>query len=412
MINNTRRQLSELPLAALLSLAIVARAALPTNGTATTNAQLAGTTNTPNAAPTPATNVSRSSNRSWPRAFANLNYAAVDKPECSGNPRREVKAIYVNLYSACSGKLNDLIELAGQTDINAFVIDVKDDRGNLLFRNMAAAKLNAEANRKALMDDARPLLQRLKAKQIYCIARIVTFKDPLFARNHPQKAIINNRTEQPFQGSDGLTWASPYDADFREYDLGIAYAAAVAGFNEIQFDYIRFPDVARNANLNYRSPGSQSKAQAVQSFLLEARRRLRPLNVYVAADVFGLVCTTADDMDIGQYWEAVSNAVDYICPMMYPSHYANRSYGLRVPDQQPYELIDRGIKDALRRNRNLATPARLRPWIQAFTATWLKEYHQYDVAAVKAQIKALSDNGVQSYLIWNPANNYQKQAYR
>src|SRR5437773_804991 len=292
MINNTRRQLSELPLAALLSLAIVARAALPTNGTATTNAQLAGTTNTPNAAPTPATNVSRSSNRSWPRAFANLNYAAVDKPECSGNPRREVKAIYVNLYSACSGKLNDLIELAGQTDINAFVIDVKDDRGNLLFRNMAAA---------------------------------------------------------------------------------------VAGFNEIQFDYIRFPDVARNANLNYRSPGSQSKAQAVQSFLLEARRRLRPLNVYVAADVFGLVCTTADDMDIGQYWEAVSNAVDYICPMMYPSHYANRSYGLRVPDQQPYELIDRGIKDALRRNRNLATPARLRPWIQAFTATWLKEYHQYDV---------------------------------
>jgi hypothetical protein len=289
---------------------------------------------------------------------------------------------------------------------------VKDDRGDLLFPTQAAAKFNAEANRKALLDDVRPLLRRLKAKQIYCVARIVTFKDPSFARAHPQKAILNNRTGKPYRSTDDLMWVSPHDADFREYNLEIAREAAAAGFQEIQFDYIRFPDVARSASLNYRNPGNQTKAQVVQNFLLEARRRLSPMKAYVAADVFGLVCTTADDMDIGQYWEAVSNAVDYICPMMYPSHYANRSYGLRVPDQQPYELIDRGVRDALRRNQNLATPARVRPWIQGFTASWLKEHREYGVAEVKAQIKALADNGVHSYLIWTPSNRYEKQAYR
>jgi hypothetical protein len=348
----------------------------------------------------------------WPAAFARLNYSPIEKPEHAGNSRRDVKGLYVTRYSAGSARLDELIEIADQTSINAFVIDVKDDRGDLLFRTEAAAKYNPEANRKALREDPRPLLQRLKAKNIYCIARIVTFKDPSFASAHPQKAILNDRTGKPFQSTDGMTWASPYDSDFREYNLDVAREAAAAGFQEIQFDYIRFPDVARTARLNYRNSGGQSKAQTVQSFLLEARRRLSPLKVYIAADVFGLVCTTVDDMDIGQYWEAMSNAVDYICPMMYPSHYANRSYGLRVPDRQPYELIDRGIHDALGRNHNLATPARLRPWIQGFTATWIKEYRDYGVAEVKAQIKALADNGVTSFLVWNPSNRYLKEAYR
>jgi hypothetical protein len=150
----------------------------------------------------------------------------------------------------------------------------------------------------------------------------------------------------------------------------------------------------------------------IQNFLLEARKQLGPLKVYVAADVFGLVCTTADDMDIGQYWEAVSNAVDYICPMMYPSHYGNGVYGLRVPDLEPYAVLHRGLQDAQRRNRNLATPAELRPWLQAFTATWLKEHRRYGVAEVRAQIKALTDRGLDSYLIWNSSNRYESAAFR
>jgi hypothetical protein len=136
------------------------------------------------------------------------------------------------------------------------------------------------------------------------------------------------------------------------------------------------------------------------------------LQVYVAADVFGMVCTTLDDMNIGQYWEAISNAVDYLCPMMYPSHYGPDVYGFRVPDKEPYGVIARGLDDALRRNANLATPAMMRPWIQGFTATWLPEYRSYGVAEIKEQIRACKERGIDSYLVWNAANRYQPAAFR
>jgi hypothetical protein len=252
----------------------------------------------------------------------------------------------------------------------------------------------------------------LRERSIYLIARVVTFKDPSFAKTHPALGILDAATGRAYESGDGLRWASPYSREFRDYNLAVAREAAAAGFQEIQFDYIRFPDVGRRRRLTYPEANGESKAHAVQSFLLEARLQLAPLQAYLAADVFGLVCTTVDDMDIGQYWEAVSNAVDYVCPMMYPSHYGNEVYGLRVPDLEPYAVIHRGVQDALRRNQNLATPAQLRPWLQGFTATWLKEHRRYGVAEIKAQIRALADRGVDSYLIWNPSNRYDSAAFR
>jgi hypothetical protein len=319
----------------------------------------------------------------------------------------------VTVYSAASSKRMDgLIALVEQTELNALVIDVKDDRGDLLWPMEAAAKFNPPANGKPALRDVGPLVRRLRERNIYLIARVVTFKDPAFARAHPERTIMDPAAGVPYRSSDGLMWASPHDRVFRDYNLGIAREAAAAGFHEIQFDYIRFPDVSRSRKLNYRNPAGESKARAIQSFLIEARNVLAPMRVYLAADVFGLVCTTVDDMNIGQYWEAVSNVVDYICPMMYPSHYGNQVYGLRVPDLEPYAVVNRGLEDALKRNRNLATPAELRPWLQAFTASWLKEHRRYGVAEVKAQIKAAADHGLDSYLIWNPANRYEAAAYR
>ena len=341
-----------------------------------------------------------------------LHYEPVPKTEYPGNPRVDARAVYVSFNVLASSRFDEILTMIDETELNALVLDYKDDLGELLTRSATAARLNPAANEKVRYQDAGDLIRKLKAKNIYLIARIVTFKDPLFARTHPEKAILDNRTGRTFKSDDGLSWASPHDRDFRDYNLGIAREAALAGFNEIQFDYIRFPDVPKSADLNYRNPGNVSKAAAIQSFLLEARKELAPLNVYVAADVFGLVTTTKDDMRIGQYWEAVSNAVDYICPMVYPSHYANGSYGLKIPDQHPYELIDRTLGYAIRRDKAQPTPARIRPWLQGFTATWVKGYIPYGPAEVKAQIKAAKDSGINSYLIWHPSGRYNAAAYQ
>lgn len=345
--------------------------------------------------------------------FANLVYGPIDKWNYPNNPRRQVKALFVTQNTLTSERFRQVLSIVRNTAINALVVDFKDDDGLLLLpSSAAAARMNPEAARKSRDRDWARLARELKAMDVYLIARIVAFKDPIYAQQHPKRAVLDLRSGRTFQSTDGLMWASPYDPDFRAYNLALAEEAAAAGFNEVQYDYIRFPDVPRHARLDFRSGNGQSKSGAIQSFLLEARRRLVPLGVYLAADVFGLTCTTKDDMRIGQYWEAVANAVDYICPMMYPSHYAHQNYGLAVPDQQPYELVNRGIQDALRRNRNLDTPGELRPWLQGFTAPWVKGYRNYGPAEVKAQIRALANNGVHSFLIWHPGNKYDIAAYR
>jgi len=348
----------------------------------------------------------------YPPAYADLIYRPIAKTDYPKNPRVAAKGLYATLYTAASSRrLTEMIQIADNTAINALVIDVKDDRGDLLFPTAAAQRYHPAA-KKPLLKDVAPLLRRLQEHHIYPIARIVTFKDPSYTAAHPEKAILDPATGRRYESRDGLAWATPYDSEFRAYNLAVAREAALAGFREIQFDYIRFPDVSKSRRLDYRDSSGQSKSRTIQSFLLEARGQLAPLQVYVAADVFGLVCTVADDMNIGQYWEAVSNAADYLCPMMYPSHYGPDVYGFPVPDQEPYGIIARGLDDSLKRNGNLATPAQLRPWLQAFTASWVRGHRSYGVAEVQAQIRACRERGIDSYLIWNPSNRYPAAAFR
>ncbi len=132
----------------------------------------------------------------------------------------------------------------------------------------------------------------------------------------------------------------------------------------------------------------------------------------MSADVFGWVASAQNDVGIGQHWEALTNVVDIMCPMMYPSHYGPGNYGLSVPDAFPYETIDRGIKDALERDAHVDTPAKLRPWIQDFTARWVKGHIKYGPAEVEAQIRALEDNGINEYLLWNAGNYYTEGGIR
>lgn len=347
-------------------------------------------------------------------ALRKLDFSPQDKTYVyPGNPRVEARGIYVTKYSASNDRLDRLIEMTKRTEINTFVIDVKDDNGHMLFPTKAAEKYSPEANKYATVKDIGALMKKLKENNIYTVARIVSFKDPTYTKQHTDRAIIYKDSGKPFMNSDGLIWASAYDRILWEYNLEVSKEAAEAGFNEIQFDYVRFP--ASNGgkldkSLDYRNTTGESKPQAIQDYLLYAREQLSPLNVYISADVYGLVGSVADDMSLGQYWEAVSNAVDYICPMMYPSHYANGTYGLSVPDAYPYETVFHSTKDSIARNKNIETPAVIRPWIQDFTAPWVKGHIKYSDKQVENQIRALEENGVKEYLLWNAGNGYSEGA--
>lgn len=327
------------------------------------------------------------------------------------NPRVEVKGVYLNIYTIGSEKkLERLIKLAKETEINAFVIDIKDDNGVLSFQMEAPKKFGIPTRKNYPIKDINSFMKKMKDNNIYTIARIVSFKDPTYAKANPDKVIISRDTGKPFTNSDGIIWVSAHDRNLWDYNLTVAEEAAKVGFNEIQFDYVRFP--ASNggkldSKLNYRNTKNESKPETIQKYLKYAKERLTPLNVYTSADVYGQVGTFSDDMGLGQHWETVSQVVDYISPMMYPSHYGNGAYGVPIPDAQPYKIIYHSVKDSVNRNENISNPSVIRPWIQAFTATWVKGHINYNEKEIREQIKAMNDLGVKEYLLWSPSNNYK-----
>lgn len=362
-----------------------------------------------------ARNLAKSQDEFIANRFEGVDYGPVGKTaEYRGNPRVAVKGVYVTVNTASSENLDALIKLADETEINAFVIDVKDDYGKMLFRTKAASLFCPEANKGAPVKDIKALISKLKEKNIYTIARIVTFKTPNYSMLYPERAITDTGTGDIYQSSDGLHWASAFDRQLWRYNVEVAKEAAEAGFNEIQFDYVRFPDAKPSveSRLDYKNVWNESKTLAIYRYLRFARAELEPYRVYVAADTFGWVASSRGDENIGQHWESLSNVVDYNCPMVYPSHYGSGNFGLAVPDANPYATIDAGIKDAQMRDANLMTPGKLRPWIQDFTAKWVRGHITYGPNEVRAQIQALEDNGVHEFLIWNATNRYTRAALK
>ena len=344
--------------------------------------------------------------------FKNLDFSEKTKKEYKDNKRVKVRGLYVSAHSvALKGRLDELIELAKKNNINTFVIDVKGDYGELTFpMSDEINKYTKSANKNPIIKDIEPVIKKLKDNGIYAIARIVSFKDTIYAKENPDKIIVYKDGGKAFTNSDGLVWVSAYDKNLWEYNVTVAKEAAKVGFNEIQFDYVRFP--ASNGGkldkvLNYRNTDNMTKAEAIQKYLNYAKKELSPYNVYISADIYGQVGSSSDDMSLGQFWEAVSSEVDYVSPMMYPSHYGKGVYGLAVPDANPYKTIYHSTKDSINRNNNISSPAIIRPWIQAFTATWVKGHINYGPNEVKEQIKAMKDLGVDEYILWSATNRYE-----
>lgn len=329
------------------------------------------------------------------------------------NKRVKAKGIYLTLSTVTNEKkLDYLIKMAKETEINAFVIDVKNDAGTLLFRSDIAEKYNPNANNHFYTKNLESIMKKLKDNDIYTIARIVTFKSPQYALANPEKAITYVGTSNVYR--NGGAWASAYDRDLWDYNIEIAKEAIEYGFNEIQFDYVRFPALSKSVRqrLDMKNNLDENRSEAIHNFLVKAYAEISSKEAYLSADIFGWAASSISDEGIGQHWEALVTTIDYSCPMMYPSHYGTGIFGLAVPDANPYKTIYGSATDAIERNTNLKNAATLRPWIQDFTAGWVNGHIHYGVDEVKAQIDALSDLGINEYILWSPGNNYTWEALK
>jgi hypothetical protein len=321
-----------------------------------------------------------------------------------------VRGLYVNRWAALGDRGWQLIGLASRSEVNALVIDVKDDRGFVLYRSRVplAREIGADTNRAMRHERLRAMLDSMRAHHIYPIARIVVAKDPLLANAKLEWAIRRKADPStPWRDRKGNPWLDPHQDGPWRYAADLACEAVDLGFSEIQFDYVRFPDDKRLVmDATFPLARERVRAQVIRDQLLATRTRLAPLGVPITADVFGLTATDTTDMGIGQKWEQFVNTVDVVLPMMYPSHYNPGSYGIGNPNAHPYETIAHGLKDAHRRSASVPGAAALRPWYQDFT---LGPPH-YTATEVRAQIEAGYANGVEGWVLWNPRSMYTEGA--
>jgi hypothetical protein len=318
-----------------------------------------------------------------------------------------LRGLYVNRWAALGSKLRTLIDVAKKTEINALVIDVKDDRGFVLYPSDVplAHEIGADTADGHWMSRAklRAVLDTLVAHRIYPIARIVVAKDPLLASKKLDLAIKRKVDLQPWLDKNGRPWLDPHHREVWQYAADLAREAYQLGFSEVQFDYVRFPDEKRlQGEATYPLANGRARAQVIREQLGFLRRAVKPLPMRVTADVFGLTATDTTDMGIGQKWEMFIDQVDVVLPMVYPSHFARGTYKLRNPNAHPYETIANALKDALERTKPIAGAAKIIPWYQDFTLGPPHYYAQH----IRAQKKAGYDNGFPSWILWNPKSNY------
>lgn len=307
-----------------------------------------------------------------------------------------IRGIYLTAYAAADRAwAASLVRLIEETELNAIVIDVKNDSGHI--------SLQMPDGSGGIVPHLPELLADLKRSNIYTIARIVVFKDPGAASSWPERT-ARTTAGTPWRDYSGIAWLDPYNTDNWDHNIEVALQAAALGFDEIQFDYVRFPSDGNVRDLVYPAHDGRSRAEVIAAFLAAARAELHAVGVPVSADIFGLVTSTEDDMGIGQLLEPMAAAVDVLSPMMYPSHYGAGNYGLPNPNAAPYETISRGLEDALRRLGPGSEP-KLRPWLQDFSMG-----HPYGPDEVRAQIHAAEELGVRQWLLWNAANVYTRAA--
>lgn len=322
-------------------------------------------------------------------------HAGVDEVVMSLKPIRP-RAIYLSTYGICSRELReDALALIDQTELNALVIDVKGDRGQELFQTQAS-----DANDTAANANMRKLIQGLKAKGIYLIGRVVVFKDEPLSTRHPEWS-VQAPSGKTWRDKEGLGWIDPFQTSAWSHSLGLAEKAADMGFDEIQFDYLRFPDAR---GLKFSKPNTaEARVNAINAFLDQARRQLQRHNVFISADVFGYVLWNTNDTDIGQQLEAIIARVDYLSPMLYPSGFTWGIPGHPDAAAAPFEVVNHSLLRALERTG--VDGVRVRPWLQAFR-DYAFDKRVFGAEQIRQQIQAAEALGTDGWMLWNARNRY------
>jgi len=321
-----------------------------------------------------------------------------------------IRGIYLNAWAAGSSRRREaLIELAGRTEVNAFVIDIKDATGFMSHTTGVPLAEQVGANGERRIRDLHGLLRRLKEAGIYPIARIVVAKDPLLSKARPDLA-IQDVDGGVWVDQKGALWLNLFHKEVWVYHVALARELVQAGFPEIQWDYIRFPDSPDSllARTVYPGRDGRERIEAVGGFLAYAREVLEEEDegVQVTADVFGVTTSYRRDVGIGQVWESFIDQIDVALPMVYPSHYWPGSFGFQNPNAYPYEIVRRALRDALSRSEKVEGAGSVRPWLQDFSLG----SPIYDAPEVRAQIQATYDAGIQEWILWNPGNRYTESA--
>lgn len=327
--------------------------------------------------------------------------------DASQNPQIKLvpllpKALYLTVYGIGAPFLLDpALDVIEKSKLNALVIDLKGDRGLIPYPSALPLADKIGAQKLRTIPDLKALVSGLKAKNLYLIARIVTFKDNLLATAHPEWA-VHGPGGSLWKDREGLSWIDPFRKAAWDYPLGVAEEAAAAGFDEIQFDYIRFPDAVGGVTFSEASTEA-SRVATITGFLQEAKRRLAPYNVFLAMDNFGYVCWNENDTGIGQRIEDIAAVVDVISPMLYPSGFQFGIPGYRNPVQNSYEIVYKSLEECKRRTAKL--PARYRPWLQAFT-DYAFGGKLFGAEEIGKQTKASRDASTDGWMLWNPRNVY------
>jgi hypothetical protein len=312
--------------------------------------------------------------------------------EWSGGPGEQlvqiepviVKAVHMT-GEAVEERLDEFLELAETTELNGLMIDLKAEEGVVYYESRVptVAEVGADQPRYDLAE----VVAAAEERDLYMIGRIVAFQDPVAARAVPDMAVWDSQTGAPFS-SNGQYFLDPTDPQARRYALDLAEEACSMGLHEIQFDYVRFPDV-RPESVHFDAGVSLDvRAEAIRSFIREATEVLHPLGCAVGVDVFGFVTTSVDDGGIGQRWEDITSVGDVVSPMIYPSHYDSGWYGLEDPSARPDVVVDRALTDAVSRSSGRVV---IRPWLQDFG---------YDAAQVRRQIEVAESHGM-GWMLWN-----------
>lgn len=338
--------------------------------------------------------------------------AAVWVKKQPGKDKRRVKGIYLTTNTAASGSAVDrLLEGIDKTELNAMVIDILNDDGIISFEMHSPLIDEVGASRNRIRD-IRAFMEKLKAHDVYAIARIVSFRNPFLAEIKPEW-LNHNADGTVFVDRSGDTWINPYNRDAWEYIAEVAEQCADAGFDEIQFDYVRFCTEKGMNNVVYSAEETKgiSKTKIITEFVRFLSDRLADKNVFISTDVFGtIIGSYVDTVSVGQDYPVMSGAVDYMCPMIYPSHYSSGNFGLSNPDSDPYAAI-LGACNASRKDLQLeytegVHQAIVRPWLQGFTASYLSSYIEYGPEEIRKEIQAVYDAGYDEWLIWNASSIY------